>query len=249
MVNFIAVLALNWQLALMSVIAVPFIILTSQYFFQRISKAYEDFQAQDGVLSTTLQENLTGVRVVKAFARQSYEMQKFETQNADRLRKGRKFMIMHSTFWPLSDIVCNAQTIAGYLIGALMVLDGSISLGTYLAYSGLLVWLIWPMRNMGQLIVQMSTGLVSFGRVLEIIKEDREPLTEGSDRPDGHVRGEIVFENVSFAYEKESPVLKDISFRCEPGQSIALLGAAGSGKTTLVNLLPRFYEYDSGKLT
>jgi ATP-binding cassette, subfamily B, bacterial len=128
-------------------------------------------------------------------------------------------------------------------------MDGTISLGTYLAYAGLLVWIIWPMRNLGRLIVQTSTGLVSYGRVMEIIREEREPLEEGSHRPAGNVRGEIVFDNVSFNYDAgDAPVLKNISLRCKPGQSLALLGSTGSGKTSLVNLLPRFYEYTGGKI-
>jgi ATP-binding cassette, subfamily B, bacterial len=95
----------------------------------------------------------------------------------------------------------------------------------------------------------MSTGLVSFGRVMEIIKQDREPLDEGTYQPKGNIRGEIVFDNVSFQYAGvESAVLKNISFRCKAGQSVALLGSTGSGKTSLVNLLPRFYEYTSGKI-
>ena len=99
------------------------------------------------------------------------------------------------------------------------------------------------MRNLGRLIVQMSTGLVSYGRVVDVISQEREPLTEGTHRPAGDVRGEVVFEDVGFEYEAGTPVLHDISFRFEPGQAVALLGSTGSGKTTLVNLLPRFYEY------
>jgi ATP-binding cassette subfamily B protein len=130
-----------------------------------------------------------------------------------------------------------------------MAINGEITSGTYIAYAGLVVWLIWPMRNLGRLIVQASTGMVSFGRVLDIIKEDREPLEDGDYLPTKDLHGELVFENVSFEYEDdEGLVLKDISFTCRPGQSIALLGSTGSGKTSLVNLLPRFYEYTSGSI-
>ncbi len=249
-VNLVALLMLNWQLALMSIVAVPIIMVISIWFFQKVSKAYEKFQDQDGVLSTILQENLTGVRIVKAFARQPYEIDKFDRENWKRLRLGNRLLTMHSAFWPISDTICGIQMLAGYFIGALMVLNGTITLGTYLAYGGLLVWIIWPMRNLGRLIVQMSTGLVSFGRVMEIIKQDREPLDEGSYRPTGSIRGEIIFDDVSFKYaEGDGPVLKHISFRCPAGQSVALLGSTGSGKTSLVNLLPRFYEYTGGKIT
>ena len=129
-----------------------------------------------------------------------------------------------------------------------MAINGTITVGTYMAYIGLLTWIIWPMRNLGRLIVQTSTGLVSYERVVDVISQDREPLTEGTHRPAGDVRGEVVFDGVGFEYESGTPVLHDISLRVEPGQAIALLGSTGSGKTTLVNLLPRFYEYTARQL-
>jgi ATP-binding cassette, subfamily B, bacterial len=247
-VNWAALLYLNVTLGLFSVIVIPPLIVVSILFFRKISKAYEAFQEQEAVLSTTLQENLTGVRVVKAFARQAYERDKFETQNWEKFNRGRRLMKMHSLFWPVTDLLCAAQLLSGYLFGALLAINGSISVGAYLAYAGMVVWLIWPMRNLGRLIVQMSTGLVSYGRVMDVIKQDREPLDEGDYQPEAGLTGDIVFNQVSFEYEAESRVLKDISFHCEPGQVIALLGSTGSGKTTLVNLLPRFYEHTSGSI-
>jgi ATP-binding cassette subfamily B protein len=248
-VNFVALLNLNTQLALLSVVVVPLIVIMSIFFFKRISAAYEAFQEQEAQLSTTLQENLTGVRVVKAFARQSYERDKFEQDNWEQFLRGRRLLLMHSLFWPISDILCGAQMLGGFFAGALMAMDGTITVGTYLAYAGLVIWIIWPMRNLGRLIVHMSTGLVSYGRVVEVLKEEREPLTEGAYTPADDMRGEIVFRDVCFKYDAEIPVLQGISFRCEPGQVVALLGSTGSGKTSLVNLLPRFYDYTSGSLT
>ena len=248
-VNLVAVLSVNVRLALLSIIVVPVLVVISLFFFKRVSKVYEAYQEQEAKLSTVLQENLTGIRVVKAFARQDFERDKFEKENWQKYVRGRRLALMHSLFWPASDILCHAQMLFGYLIGALMTMRGEITLGSYMAYVGLLGMLIWPMRDLGRLIVQMSTGLVSYGRVTQVIKEEREPLTEGSRQPTGHVRGEIAFSHVSFEYGSTAPVLKDISFRCEPGQVVALLGSTGSGKTTLVNLLPRFYDYTRGSLT
>lgn len=249
-VNWIVLLSMHWQLGLISVIVIPFIVAVSYWFFGRVSKAYEDFQEQEAVVSTTLQENLTGVRVVKAFARQRYEKDKFDKENAEKYRLGRRLISMHSLYWPISDILCGAQMLGGYVIGALMAINGEITLGTYLAYAGMLVWIIFPMRNLGRVIVQMSTGLVSYDRVSKIIREDREPLETGSHRPTHNVRGEIVFDDVCFSYDDTTTTaLKNINFRAEPGQAIALLGPTGAGKSTLVNLLPRFYEYTGGSLT
>jgi ATP-binding cassette, subfamily B, bacterial len=248
-VNFGAILYLNWQLGLFSIIVVPFLVITSIVFFRKISKVYEAYQEQEATLSTTLQENLSGVRVVKAFARQDYERVKFQGDNWEKYQRGRSLMLMHSLFWPVTDILVSIQLLGGYLMGALMAINGTISVGTYIAYAGMVIWLIWPMRNLGRLIVQMSTGLVSYGRVMEVIRQDREPLSQGDYQETGGLRGEIIFDKVCFEYEAETPVLKDISFHARPGQAVALLGSTGSGKTTLVNLLPRFYEYTSGSLT
>jgi ATP-binding cassette subfamily B protein len=247
-INFIAIYNLNRQLALISVVVIPFIIVMSIFFFRRISKAYESYQEQEATLSTTLQENLSGVRVVKAFARQDYERDKFEADNFERYQRGRGLIRLHSYYWPVSDILAGFQMIIGYLVGAIMVINGTITLGTYVAYAGMVIWIIWPMRVLGRLIVQMSQAMVSYDRIMTVIKEEREPLTAGTYAPVGGVRGEIIFEDVCFQYEGTSPVLRDISFECRPGQSVALLGSTGSGKTSLVNLLPRFYEVTGGRL-
>ncbi len=249
-VNFVALFLLNRQLALASVVVVPFIIIMSVFFFRRVSKAYEHYQNQDAVVSTTLQENLTGVRVVKAFARQDHEIGKFEKDNYEKFVRGKKLLIMHSLFWPSADILCAAQMMAGYIIGALMVMNGVLTIGDYVTYMGLVVLLIWPMRELGRQIVQASTGMVSFGRLAEIIRTAREPIEDGTFMPPANyrLRGDVEFENVGFEYEQENRVLNDISFHAEQGQVIALMGSTGSGKTSLVNLIPRFYEYETGSV-
>jgi len=247
-VNLTALLLLNWQLALYSIIAVPFVVILSYFFFKRISDAYEEYQQQDAKLSTRLQENLTGVRVVKAFARQRYEIEKFDEENWEKFLRGKRLLLMHSLYWPFSDILAGLQMVAGYGIGAYMAIEGIITVGTYLAYVGMVIWIIWPLRGLGRLIVQMSSGLVSYGRVAEILRVDKEPVEEGTYTPDQPLSGQVIFNNVCFEYDENSPVLEDIQFHCEPGQSIALLGPTGSGKTTLVNLLPRFYEYTDGSI-
>jgi ATP-binding cassette subfamily B protein len=249
LINFAAIWFLSWKLALASIAVVPIIVAVSLWFFKRVTKAYEKYQEQEAKLSTTLQENLTGVRVVKAFARQGYEKDKFEKDNWEKFLRGRKLLSMHSLFWPLSDLLCGFQMLGGFIFAGILAINGEITIGTYPAYVGLVVWLIWPMRNLGRIIVNTSTGLVSYERLMEIAKQEREPLTDGAIRPEGSVRGDVAFENVSFQYsDGNTDVLKNISFHVQPGQSVALLGSTGSGKTTLVNLLPRFHEYSDGRI-
>ncbi|HNJ12926.1 MAG TPA: ABC transporter ATP-binding protein [Anaerolineales bacterium] len=248
-INWVAILYINVKLGLLSVVVIPPILWVSLWFFKKVTKAYEDYQAQEALLSTTLQENLTGVRVVKAFARQDYEKEKFEKDNWGKYLKGKLLLLMHSLFWPLSDIVLGAQMLFGFVYAAFMAINGEITVGDYVAYVGLVVWLIFPIRNLGRTIVQTSTGMVSYARLMDITKQAREPLTDGSIQPAGPARGEIEFKNVGFIYSDGThDVIKDISFHIKPGQSIALLGSTGSGKTSLVNLLPRFHDYTSGQI-
>ncbi|MFO7682440.1 MAG: ABC transporter ATP-binding protein [Chloroflexota bacterium] len=248
LVNFTALLMLNWQLALISVVIIPIVLVISLYFFVKVGKAYEYYQEQEATLSNRLQENLSGVRVVKAFARQEYEKDMFEKENSEKYRRGKKLLLMHATFWPVTDIFCGFQMLAGFYIGARMTISGVMTPGMYLTYAGLVVMIIWPIRNLGRLITQMSTGLVSLGRVQEIIRVDREPLAQGSYMPENGLTGHIRFNQVGFAYTQTDQVLHDITLEVKPGQVIALMGSTGSGKTSLVNLLPRFYEYTTGSI-
>ena len=248
-INFAALVNLNLRLALVSTVAMPCIVVMSYFFFRKMSQIYEAYQNQEAVVSTTLQENLTGVRVVRAFARQGHEKDKFRRDSWEKYRRGRRLVGMHAIYWPLSGVLTGLQMVGGFTVGALMTIEGTISVGTFLAYTGLVVWLLWPVRNLGRMIVQMSTGLISYGRIAKLVREEQEPLDEGDYLPAGSLRGEVVFDGVGFEYDGGAPVLSDISVVCEAGQAVALLGSTGSGKTSLVNLLPRFYDYTSGSLT
>ena len=248
--NFIALVSLNVKLGLFSVIVMPLIIPLSLWFFKRISRAYEHYQEQEARLSATLQENLAGVRVVRAFARQLFEREKFEVENVEKYRKGLRLTTMHSLYWPASDILCTLQMLLIYYLGASMAIEGTITVGTYLAVAGLVIWIVWPMRNLGRVIVHASSALVSYQRVADVIRERREDLQSGAQPQNGRFRGHVEFDDVCFEYDGSGEhVLDHISFTCEPGQVVALLGPTGSGKSSLVNLLPRFYDYNCGTVT
>lgn len=247
-VNFGALLLLHAPLAIFTVLVVPIVVVNSLFFFRRVSKAYEAYQEQDGVLSNVLQENLTGVRVVKAFARQDFEIARFEKENAEKFRLGKRFMMMHASYWPVVDLMTGFQQVAGFLLGAMLVIMGEITLGTYISYAAMVGWIINPMRELGRLIVQISEGMVSYDRLSKVIHETWEDLGRSQPIPREDVHGHIVFRNVGFEYEPGQPVLEDISFEVQPGQTVALLGSTGSGKTTLMALLTRFYDYTAGEI-
>ena len=247
-ISFIAIARINMRLALVSIIIIPLVLVISIIFFKRLSKAYEAYQEQGAVLTTDLQENLSGVRVVKAFARQDYEIEKFDKENAEKFRLGRKFNWMHALFWPLSDIICSAQNIGSSFYAATMVLNDVITIGAFISFHGLLGWLIWPIRNLGRLIIDTSRALVSYGRIAVVLQAAEEDMTAATYQPKDGIKGQITFDKVSFAYEKDFMVLDDVSFECEAGKVVALLGSTGSGKTSLVNLLPRFYDVTSGQI-
>ena len=247
-VNFTAIALIDGRLALISVAFIPVILGVSLFFFVKMGQVYETFQEQEARLSNQLQENLTGVRVVKAFARQDYEKEAFAMENKEKYRRGRKLILMHAIYWPATDMLAGAQMVLGFYVAAVMALNGAFAVGAYIAYAGFLVALIWPIRNLGRLIADVSTGFVSFGRIQKIIRLEEEPLYEGI-YPERPLRGEIVFDHVSFAYDgEEGEALHNISFTVRPGQKIALMGGAGAGKTSLVNLLPRFYDYNDGRI-
>jgi ATP-binding cassette subfamily B protein len=155
---------------------------------------------------------------------------------------------MNAFFWPMTDIICALQMIGGFMFGAVLAIRGDITLGTYMAYVGLVVQIIWPIRFLGRLIVDISGSFVSYERVMSILRTVQEPLLPGIALDGERLRGELSFRDVSFGYDPAKPILTGVTFDCAPGQTIALLGSTGSGKTSLVNLIPRFYDYTSGSI-
>lgn len=247
-VNVVAIATIHVPLALISALVVPIVVVVSLFFFKRVNERYEEMQAQEAVVSTRLQENLTGVRVVKAFARQDYEMERFDQENHKHFLKGRRLLIMHSLFWPTTDLLTGFHQIIVLYLGARLALNGEITAGQFIAFAGMVVYVIHPMRNLGRLIVQASAAMVSYDRVMEIVRSPREPLGETETPPVPTIEGSVVFDHVSYEYERGLPVLIDVSFEVKPGEVVALMGGTGSGKTTVINLLMRFYEHFKGRI-
>ena len=233
LINLIALVRLNAPLAWLACAVLPLLFVASALFGRRVGAAFEAYQAQEARVCTVLQENLTAVRVVRAFARQDFERDKFDRENALKLERARGLWTMHALYWPISDTLCGLQMLLCVWVGALRAIDKVITPGTYVAYLGIVIGIIWPMRNLGRLIVNMSTGLVSYVRLRDVMQQPREPLDQGDYVPPAPLRGELAFDNVSFHYQSGHEAISNVSFTCQPGQIIALLGSTGSGKTTL----------------
>jgi ATP-binding cassette subfamily B protein len=240
-------IALDWRMALVSMLMLPVVVIFALIFFKRVQDSFKKMDEAEGAMTAVLQENLTGIRVVRAFSRQEFEKEKFEGKNrSHRDLNYRLFWIM-AWYWACSDFLCLAQTAIVLMVGGWRVAHGAMSVGTLVAFVTYVSMVIWPVRQMGRILSDLGKAMVALGRIEEILQTPEEaspPATLPHDR----ACGEIVIKDLSFAHG-EKPILHNINLAIEPGQTVALLGPSGSGKSTLVNLLLRFYDYTSGSIT
>ena len=239
-------LPMNLKMTLIAMMLIPFIFSFALVFFIKVKKAFQLSDESEGRLSTVLQENLTGVRVVRAFARQSHEIEKFDKNNGEYRDLTYNLIRLLAWYWSISDFMCLIQIGVVLVIGTYFASKGIISLGTLLAFNAYVGMLLWPVRQMGRVLTDMGKSLVSLGRINEILEEPVETF-EGS-MPKSKICGDIEFSNVCFSYEEDKPILKNISFKVKQGQTVAILGPTGSGKSSLVHLLPRMYDYQKGSI-
>ncbi len=237
---------LNWSLTLYAVIVVPFIFLFSLIFMKKITRSFLLVDEKEGELSTVLQENLSGVRVVRAFGRQRFEIDKFEERNSSFSKLNFRLIKLMALFWALSDALCLIQIALVLVLGVRLVVLGEMSLGTLLVFNTYEGMMIWPIRHLGRVLSDMGKMEVSLNRVYEVLHTPKEEDTPGAIRHS--LTGDIVFDGVSFEYEKDKPVLRDLSFTVKAGETIAILGATGSGKSTLMHILLRLYDYKAGSV-
>ncbi len=239
-------LSLNLKLALASVSLLPFTFIFAIIFFKKIQKNFLIADEAEAKLTTTLQENLTGIRVVKAFARESHELSKFDERNGDYKKYVQRLIINLAMYWSLSDFISMLQVGVTIITGTIMVVRGNLSLGVLISFISYVNMLVWPIRQLGRTLSDMGKALVSINRIDEILSIPVENLVENGEEPS--ITGRIEFENVSFAYEDDKTVLDGVSFSAEPGETLAIIGSTGSGKSSLVHLLPRLYDYNSGSI-
>lgn len=238
--------SLNVKMAMVSVVVLPITFLFSFIFFKKVKRDFTASDEAEAKMTTTLQENLTGVRVVKAFSRQNFEIKKFDEKNKDYKNLTFKLIKNLSTYWALSDFLSMSQVGIVLVFGSYFSYKGELSLGSLVAFVSYINMLIWPVRQMGRTLTDMGKANVSLKRIDEIFSKDIEILVENEDNFD--IKGDIEFIDVNFNYEAEKEVLSGISFKIDSGKTLALIGPTGSGKSSLVNLLPRLYEYNGGSI-
>jgi ATP-binding cassette subfamily B protein len=242
----IMMLSLNKKMTVIAMVVVPIIFIFSYVFFYKIKNTFEKSDAQEGVLSSVLQENLSGVRVVKAFGRQNFEIEKYEKENAKYRDLNFKLVKLLSTYWSTSDILCMTQIGLVLVSGIYFAVNGELSLGTLVVFTTYEGMLLWPVRQLGRILSDMGKMSVSLERIANILDVPVEQEYGKALKPE--IEGEISFENVNFEYEKSNEILKDISFTVKKGETVAIVGPTGSGKSSLVHLLLRLYDYNSGSI-
>ena len=237
-------LGMNPHLTLIAMLPVPVIIGYSLYFHKKIGEAFLACDENEGILSTLAQENLTGVRVVRAFGRERDERDRFEKQNRYYTGLWMKLARPLATFWSVGDVLSGLQILLTVVFGAVFCIRGSMGPGAYIAFLSYCAMMTWPVRMLGRMISEMSKAGVSLDRIRYIMESPEEETSVGLT-PD--LSGDIVFDRVSFSYDGSADVLHDMSFTVPAGSTLGILGGTGSGKSTLVLLLDKLYELPEGQ--
>ncbi len=234
--------------AFICIAIVPLILITAAIFFQKESVVWQEHEKAQDKLTGIIQENLSGIRVVQAFAKEDYEIEKFVKQNIEKRKMGLKNVNLQALFWPFSDFLVNAQISVSILAGAYFVLNQQISLGEFVSFLTYSIMVTWPMRGIGRIVSQAGMAAVAMERIQQVLDAKEEDYT-GKQLPQGKILGNIEFRNVSFQYTEDGPkILNDLSFSINTGENIAIMGAPGAGKSTIIALLARFYEPTTGEI-
>ena len=236
--------SMNVKISLVVAVFIPIIALYSFFFSSKISKRFMDADIAEGKLSSTVQENLTGVRVVRAFGRENFEIERFDERNNHFADLWIRLGHMMTTYWSTGDFIMALQVLTVICVGTVSAVNGEITLGEFLAFVSYNATLAWPVRSLGKILAEMSKTGVSLERVSYILLAEPEHDPPRALQPP--MDRDISFEHVTFGYENQKPVLDDVTFTIPAGSTFAILGGTGSGKTTLMHLLNRLYDLEPG---
>ena len=242
--------AVDVPMTAMSLILIAPIVVFAVAFFRKVRTRFEAVDRAEGRLTSALQENLTGIRVVRAFARQEHEIEKFGLRNGTHrdLHYGLYWLL--AGYWSASDLLCMGQIAIVVFSGGIWLARGSLGVGSFFFFLTVVNMFIWPVRMMGRILTELGKATVAIGRIEEILGHPREsvPAVTTAAFPTTDGRGEIVFRDVTFSHRDGTAALENVCFRVAPGRMLALLGPSGSGKSTIVNLLLRLYDPDRGSI-
>jgi ATP-binding cassette subfamily B protein len=238
-------IGISIPMSIVSAVFIPIIVVYSGFFHKRIRTEFERADSEEGRLSATAQENLTGVRVVRAFGREKYEKDRFVKQNAEYTQLWINLMRTLAAFWSSNDLISGLQVMLITVLGAVYCVQGTITVGEYIAFVSYNSMLVWPVRALGRIISDMSKAGVSIERIAYIMNSETEQDKEEATTPS--LKQDITFDHVSYAYENGGgDVLKDVSFTIKAGSTFGILGGTGSGKSTLMYLMDRLYGLKDG---
>lgn len=236
--------SMNFRLTLTALVFIPVIVAYSGVFFHLISRNFTAADEAEGELSTVVQENATGVRVIRAFGREKFEIDQFDQKNHIYANLWIRLGTLSGLYWGIGDLITGFQIICIIVLGAVQAVSGEITAGEFVAFASYNTTLAWPVRGLGRILSEMSKAGVSFDRVNYILASAEEEMSEEGQVPDSL---DIAFHGVTFAYENGQNVLEDICFHIEEGTTCGILGGTGSGKSSLIHLLDRLYELEEGQ--
>jgi ATP-binding cassette subfamily B protein len=235
---------MDTSMAVAAIVLIPVIVLSAFFFFGRVKSIFREKDEAEGRMTSCVNENLHGIRVVRAFARQDFEREKFRVRNDEHRRLDYRLYAVLAWFWSSSDLICFTQKAIVLILGAYWVATDVLEIGTYYFFIAAVSLYVWPVRMLGRLLSELGKAVVAVDRIHKILEIPREVETGTGTPPKGG--GAVAFEGVTFSHEESSPVLSDISFTAEAGQTLAIVAPSGGGKSTIINLLLRFYDCDAG---
>lgn len=255
--SFVMMFSMNVKLSCIVLLFVPVVIVYSAVFYRLIARRFTTADEAEGELSTVVQENATGVRVVRAFGREQFEMERFDEKNNAFAKLWIRLGSLSGLYWGVGDLITGLQVVAVIVFGTMEAVNGLISVGEFIAFAAYNSTLVWPIRGLGRILSDMSKAGVSFERVDYIIRSREEAYGEGGfsgetvgkemQGTDAREAYDISFQQVSFGYEEGKQVLRDISFTVHQGRTFGILGGTGSGKSTILQLLSRLYELEENQ--
>ena len=241
-ISLITLFTINAKLALASISLMPFLLIGTYLFDRSVVKVFDEFEQSEARLTATVQENLSSYKVVRAFFKQKHEIEKFEEASMDFVNIDYKIMEYFAYFWSIAEFLCFLQIALIAIFGVLMHRNGSVSVGEFTAIFAVALNMVWVVLGTGRMLSRFTRVTVAIRRFDEVLEMDSEDLDSGIKDMD--IKGAIDFDKVSFAYDEAHDAIKDLSFKIDAGKTLGVLGLTGSGKSTLVSLIPRLMDYD-----